>query len=391
LETKLKKVVTLKKNEDRRILNGHLWAFSNEIKTTSGNPVPGDIVELQSNSGKLLGLGFYNPHSLIAVRLLTTGQDEIDFEFFRKRIETARNLREKMYKGTYRLIHGEGDFLPGLIIDKFNDYFSIQTLSLGMDKRLTLICDVLESIFHPSGIVERNETSARLLEGLEQKKSILRGSVEPTIIDEYGIRFTVDLLEGQKTGFFLDQRENRRAFRRFADGAEVLDCFCNDGGFALNAEYGGAVKVTGIDSSNKAVQRAQANSRLNKMSISNFTEMDAFKFLKHSAAEGSRFTLINLDPPSFAKSKKNISEAKQGYREIHTNAIKILKDGGILSTSSCSYNITDETFIDIISTSARRLGRRITVLEWHGAAPDHPVLPAMPETAYLKFGIFFVE
>lgn len=387
----MKKIVTLKINEDRRILNGHLWAFSNEVKTTSGDPLPGDIIELQSNNGKFIGLGFYNPHSLIAVRLLTIGQDDIDFEFFRKRIETAHVLREKMYKGTYRLIHGEGDFLPGLIIDRYNDYFSIQTLSLGMDKRLTLVCDVLESLFHPSGIVERNESAARIMEGLEQRKGVLRGSAKPTIIEEYGIRYTVDLLRGQKTGFFLDQRENRRAFRRYAGGAEVLDCFCNDGGFALHAAYGGAAKVLGIDSSDNAVQQAKANAKLNKISTANFSEKDAFQFLKQSVSEGKQFDLINLDPPSFAKSKKNISEAKQGYREIHTYAFKLLKEGGVLSTSSCSHNITEETFIDIVNTTARRLGRKITMLEWHGAAPDHPVLPAMPETAYLKYGIFLTE
>jgi 23S rRNA (cytosine1962-C5)-methyltransferase len=387
----LKKVIKLKKNEERRILNGHLWAFSNEIKTTDGDPLPGDIIELQSNNGDMLGLGFYNPHSLIAVRLLTTERTEIDFEFFRKRIETARIFRDKIYKGTYRLVHGEGDFLPGLIIDRYNDYFAIQTLSFGMERRLALICDVLESIFHPSGIIERNETSSRLLEGLEQKKGILRGNIEPTIIDEYGIRYTVNLLEGQKTGFFLDQRENRRIFRRFTKGAEVLDCFCNDGGFALNAAYSEAKKVIGIDSSNKATQRAIANAHLNKMKNVNFTEADAFEFLKNSVNEGSTYDVINLDPPSFAKSKKNISEAKQGYRDIHTNSLKILKNGGILATSSCSHNITAETFIDIINSSARRLGRRISIVEWHGAAPDHPVLPAMPETAYLKFGIFLIE
>ncbi len=388
----MKKIVTLNKNEDRRILRGHLWAFSNEIKTTSGDPLPGDIVELQSHSGNFLGLGFFNPHSLIAVRLLTTERDEIDFQFFRKRIEAAHALREKMYKGTYRLIHGEGDFLPGLIIDRYNDYLSIQTLSFGMDRRLTLICDVLDSLFHPSGIIERNESAVRLIEGLEQKKGILRGSAESTVIEEYGIRYTVNLLEGQKTGFFLDQRENRRAFRRYAGGATVLDCFCNDGGFALNAAYGGAVKVIGIDSSDKAVQRATANAQLNRLNnITHFTEKDAFQFLKESVTGGQQFDLVNIDPPSFARSKKNIGDAKQGYREIHTNVLKILKAGGILSTSSCSHNITEETFIDIVNTSARRLGRKITMLEWHGAAPDHPVLPAMPETKYLKYGIFLVE
>ena len=390
--TYLKKTVTLKKNEESRILKGHLWAFSNEVKTISGDPEPGDLVELRSNSDKFLGLGFFNPHSLIAVRLLTRDNEEIGFDFFRKRIETARTLREKIYRDTYRLVHGESDFLPGLIIDKYNNFLAIQTLAAGMDRRLTLICDVLESIFHPTGIIERNESHLRLLEGLEQKKSVIRGTIEPTVIDEYGIRYRVNLQEGQKTGFFLDQRENRRIFRRYVRDGKVLDCFCNEGGFALNAVHGGAGAVMGIDISDHAIKCARENAELNKMiSVVHFTTKDAFEFLRECISKNEKYDTINLDPPSFTKSKKNVMEAKRAYKEIHTNAIKILKDGGILSTSSCSYNITEETFIEIINESANHLGRKISILEWHGAAPDHPVLPSMPETKYLKYGIFCLE
>ncbi len=392
--TQLNKTVILKKNEDHRIANGHLWAFSNEIAEVKGEPQPGDIVELLNHQNKLLGIGVYNPNSLIAVRLLSREKEEIDFQFFLKRIEAAHEIRKKFYHDnpTFRLVHGEGDFLPGLIIDKFNDYFSIQTFSVGMDKRLTLICDVLESLFHPKGIVERNEALIRTVEGLDQRKGILRGAVEPVTISEYGIHYTIDLLEGQKTGFFLDQRENRRAFRRYVRNTNVLDCFCNEGGFALHAAYAEAAKVIGVDVSESIIQRASNNAKLNKLeSKTQFVTADAFEYLEQAVNQNKQFDVINLDPPSFAKSKKTVRKAKRGYKEIHTNALKLLKKGGILSTASCSYNITEETFLDIINECANDLGRKISILEWHGAAPDHPVLPSMPETKYLKFGIFSVE
>ena len=383
------KIVTLRKNEDKRILNGHLWAFSNEILDIKGEPQAGDIVELRNHAGAFLGIGFYNPHSLIAVRLLSRQEEEIDFEFFRKRIESALGLRKRIYPNaeTFRLVHGESDFLPGLIIDKYNEYVSIQAFSFGMDRRLTLICDVLESILHPKGIIERNETLIRSLENLEQKKGVLRGSVEEVLISEYGIKYSIDLLEGQKTGFFLDQRENRKAFRRYVKGMTVLDCFCNDGGFSLNAAYAEASEVTGVDISESAVQRSGNNARLNNLNA-RFTEADAFEFLKNACTKNQKFDVINLDPPSFAKSKKTVRKAIRGYEEIHSYAMQLLKPDGILATASCSHHITEETFLDIVNDCARSKGRNVNLLEWRGAAPDHPVLPAMPETRYLKFGIF---
>lgn len=389
----MKKII-LKKNEDRRILGGHLWAFSNEISEVTENPVAGDLVRLQSHQGKSLGIGFFNPHSLIAVRLLSDKQEDIDFDFFKRRIEAAYALRRKIYptQDAFRLVHGEGDFLPGLIIDKFGDYLSVQTSSYGMENHLATICDVLESLFHPAGIVERNEAPVRLLEGLEQRKGVLRGSAGTPTINEGGINYSIDLLEGQKTGFFLDQRENRISFRRYAAGMTVLDCFCNEGGFALNAAFSGATEVTGVDISETAVSRAAQNAAANHLAGNvTFSQSDAFDFLEKSVQEGRLFDLINLDPPSFAKNKKTVRKAKRGYMEIHCNAMKILKKGGILSTASCSHNITEETFLDVITDSAREVGRRVALLEWHGASPDHPVLPSMPETKYLKFGIFHVE
>ncbi|HUL43349.1 MAG TPA: class I SAM-dependent rRNA methyltransferase [Bacteroidota bacterium] len=388
------KIITLKKNEDHRIRAGHQWVFSNEIASITGEPGAGDVVHVKSHSGKLLGIGFFNPHSLIAVRILSTEEVEINFEFFRKRIENALLLRKKLYPGghAYRLVHGESDFLPGLVIDLYNEYCSIQTLSFGMDKRQTLICDVLESLLHPRGIVERNESNLRSLEGLELKKGILRGSADPVTLHEYGISYTIDLLEGQKTGFFLDQRENRKAIRRYVSGATVLDCFCNEGGFALNAGYAEAAEVTGIDISEPTVVRAEENAKHNGLGDRvHFTTADAFDFLRSAVEARKRFNTIILDPPSFAKNKKSLTQAKRGYRELHILAFQLLSPGGILATASCSHHLLEETFLEIIDGSALSTNRTLRLLEWRGAAPDHPILPPMPETRYLKFGIFQVS
>ncbi len=389
----MSKIVTLRRNEDHRITAGHLWAFSNEISGITGDPQAGDIVELRTHAGTLLGSGFYNPNSLIAVRLLTRRQDDpIDFGFFRRRIETALNIRKILFpeSDVYRLVHGESDFLPGLIVDRYNDYCVVQTLAAGMDRRLTLICDVLDSLLHPKGIIERNESALRSYEGLEQRKGILRGSSSPIVITENGIRYSVDPLDGQKTGFFLDQRENRHSIRRYARDARVLDCFCNLGGFSLNAAAGGATSITAIDIDEESIGQAQQNARLDNQEIQ-FITKDAFQYLGELAAEEKQFDCIILDPPSFTKSRKTVGKAKKGYRDLHEAAVKVLKPGGILATASCSHHIYEETFMEIINEAVRRAGRSISLLEWHGASPDHPVHPGMPETRYLKFGIFFIE
>lgn len=390
----MSKVITLKKNEDRRIRNGHLWAFSNEILKITGEPVAGDIVELRTSAGALIGTGFYNPHSLIAVRLLERGAAEIDFKFFSQRIEQANQIRRRIFSHseTYRLIHGESDFLPGLVIDKYNDQLVVQAFSAGMDRRLTLICDVLESLFHPRSIIERNDISARSLEGLDQKRGVLRGSAGAAAVTEHGVKYSVDLLEGQKTGFFLDQRDNRRAIRRYARGARVLDCFCNEGGFALNAAAAEASEVKGVDVSETAVMRACANAASNELSDkATFVAADCFDYMKEAAARGEKFDLIILDPPSFARSRKSVRKAKKGYKELHLLAYKLLNCGGILATASCSHHVYEDTFLEIVHESARASGRSISLLELHGASPDHPVLPGMSETKYLKFAVLCVN
>jgi 23S rRNA (cytosine1962-C5)-methyltransferase len=385
--------VTLKRHEERRILAGHPWVFSNEIRDITGSPAQGDMVELRDAGGVCLGYGFYHPHSLIACRLVSTSPETLDTGFFVRRIGTAAALREKLFPGStfYRLVHGEGDFLPGLLIDRFNDHFVIQTLAAGMDRRIELVCDALDSLFHPASIVERNESTLRILEHLPPRKGVLRGTAAPTEINDEGVRFVVDPLEGQKTGFFLDQRTNRLAVRQFAAGMRILDCFCNDGGFALHAAAGGAVSVVGIDSSAEAVKRARHNAEINNAVNVTFRQAEVFEALTGIAASNERFDLIVLDPPSFTKSKKNVTTAKKGYRDLHRNALALLVRGGYLATASCSHHIVPETFLDVVHATARDSNRPLQQILWRGASPDHPVLPGVPETGYLKFALFRVH
>jgi 23S rRNA (cytosine1962-C5)-methyltransferase len=389
----VKKQIILRKNEEHRILAGHQWVFSNEIKSINGTPEAGDVIELLRHDEKHLGVGFYNPHSLIAFRLLSREMETITFDFFERRITQALQLRKRLYpdEETFRLVHGEADYLPGLVIDKYNEYLSLQTLAVGMDRRTTLICDVLESIFHPKAIVERNESPLRSLEQLPQKKGVLRGTIGQTIISEYGVKFKAALMEGQKTGLFLDQRENRRAIQRYVKGAAVLDCFCNDGGFALYAALAGAGSVLAYDSSETAIANAKVNATINEVPEIQFETCDVFDKLPELDKAGRRFDVVILDPPSFSRNKKTVATALKGYREINAGALRLIRPGGILVTASCSHHITDQSFVETIEASARLTHRTLQLLEWRGAAPDHPTLPAMPETAYLKFGIFAVR
>lgn len=384
--------ITLRKNEDRRILSGHPWVFSNEIRETQGAPAAGDVVGVRNAAGKPLGIGLFHPHSLITVRLLSRTPMEIDAAFFRTRLQEAQALRERLFPGStvYRLVHGEADFLPGLIIDRFNDHFVLQALSFGMDARLPVICDMLEELFHPAAIIERNDPPLRTLDQLPLRRGVLRGESSPVTFIDGDLRFTVDLLAGQKTGYFLDQRVNRLAIRQFSKGARVLDCFSNDGGFALQAAYAGATEVVGIDSSGEAVARARVNAAQNGITSARFEEADVFTSLAERAERGEIYDVVVLDPPSFTKNRKTVPAAKKGYRELHQLAFRVLTPGGYLLSASCSHHILPDTFLDVIRDAAVRSERRIQLLEWHGASPDHPTLPAVPETGYLKFGVFRV-
>ena len=387
----MKNQIVLKKNEEHRITAGHQWVFSNEIASLRGTPETGEVVELLRHDQKLLGLGFYHPHSLIAFRFLTSEQEEIGFGFFEKRIQQALALRQRLYPGaeTFRLTHGESDFLPGLILDKYNEYISLQILSAGMDKQTELICDVLESMFHPKAIVARNDAAIRTLEELPLEKKVLRGNSGITIIDD-GVKFEIDVLNGQKTGFFLDQCENRKAIQRYAVGGAVLDCFCNEGGFALHAASAKAASVRGIDISESAIAKAKVNARLNSAAVE-FEIGDVSETLKILGEKNKKFDMVILDPPSFTKSKKNIPAALRGYKDLNAAALRLINTGGFLATASCSHHITEDGFLSTIEQAAIKAKRDLQLLEFAGAAPDHPVIPAMPETKYLKFAIVAVR
>jgi len=385
------KRIVLKRKEEKRILAGHPWVFSNQIDVIEGDPVSGDLVSVYSHGSAPVGTAFFNPFSLITCRIVDRSDGcEVDAEFFRKRILHAHALRNRLFPGeeSFRLVHGEADYLPGLIIDKYNDYLSVQTLSFGMDLRLPLIADALEDLFSPTGIVERNESPLRGLEQLPARKTLLRGTCGETTISLAGVQFRMNPLEGQKTGFYLDQRENRRFVGAIARGAAVLDCFCNDGGFGLTAAAGGAASVHCIDSSPEAIGRTRENAALNGFSNVTAAEGDVFDHLKELIRAERTFDLVILDPPSFTRSKKNVQAAKKGYRDLHGFALRVLKPGGILATASCSHHIRQETFLESITRAADRTERRLQQLAWLGASPDHPTLPDVPETMYLKFGLF---
>ncbi|MFA6468145.1 MAG: class I SAM-dependent rRNA methyltransferase [Bacteroidota bacterium] len=385
--------IILKKNEDRRLLGGHQWIFSNEIHRIVGEPTSGSVVEILRSDGRSLGIGFYNPASLIAVRFLSPVMEEINEEYFEKKIRAAYRLRKRLYpqSETFRVVNGESDFLPGLVIDKYEHCLSVQTFSTGMDIRLEQICTAAESVFQPSGIVERNESPLRTLEGLPLRKGILRGTVAPSVIELNGIKFTVDILGGQKSGFFLDQRLNRTAIQPFVKNSTVLDCFCNEGGFGLYAAAFGASSVDSVDISEEAIAKAKENAELNNLTSMNFHVADVFKFLAESVVAGKRWDVVILDPPSFTKSKKTVATAIKGYKEINQNGLKLVAPEGIFATASCSHHIDKDTFLNIVQESSVKVGRRIKLLYVTGAAPDHPTLPSMPETHYLKFALFSVE
>ncbi len=387
--------VILNAREEGRILRGHRWVFSNEIARVEGEPAAGDLVDVARQDGRLVGLGLYNPATLIAVRMLTDRRETIDAAFFASRFRRALMLRKRLYPdlSSFRLVHGESDDLPGLIVDRYEDCLSLQTLCFGMDRMKDTICDALEEVLHPRSIVERNESHLREREGLERRAGVLRGESPGAVeIGEADLRFTVEPLAGQKTGFYFDQRENRIYLRRFASGARVLDAFCHDGTFALHAAKAGAAAVLGLDIADDAVERARGNAVLNGLDDRcQFEAVEAGAALDALHGRAERFDVVILDPPSFTRTRKNVPAAKKGYEEINRKAIRILRKGGILASASCSFHITDETFMGCIQEAAFRTSRTLRLFEWRSQAPDHPILPAMPETRYLKFGVFQVD
>lgn len=381
--------ITLNKNEDRRIKSGHPWVFSNEIREVSGERDPGITAELYDAGGVLLGVGHYNPRSLIAFRLVSRKKEDIDsVEFFEKRIATALAYRQTLYPSlaTFRAIYGESDFLPGLVVDKYDDCLSLQLLSAGMDRRCGQIVEALRKIFAPAGIIARNDVGVRSLEGLDETIELLWGEIPETVVmEENGLRFNLNLREGQKTGGFLDQKQNHLLLRDICAGKSVLDCFCYNGSWALHAASFGAKTVLGIDISARAILQAAGNARLNGMlDKANFEECDAFERLRSLQQEGQRFDVIVMDPPAFVKSRKNISEATKGYLTVNRRALELLRPGGYLITCSCSYHMGREAFREMLIQSARLAKREVRLVQTCSQAPDHPLLLSFPESEYLK-------
>ncbi|MBN9481832.1 MAG: rRNA large subunit methyltransferase I [Bacteroidetes bacterium 43-93] len=379
----------LRKKAGDRVANGHPWVFANELGDSDGEYEAGDIVELYSYNGSFIGKGYVNPASQIRIRLLSRNKsEEINNEFFYNRISEAWAYRQSIgYIENCRLIFGEADGLPALIIDKFNDYLVLQTLALGIDKWKPAIVDALQKIFKPQGIYERNDVPVRELEGLAQQKGFLSEPFDTNIIlNENGLKFHVDIENGQKTGYFLDQQDNRRAIQHIVKGADVLEAFCYTGTFSLHAAHYGAKSVLGLDISEKAVKTARRNAELNGLQdICKFDAVNAFDVLKQWGKDNRRYDVVMIDPPAFTKSRENIQKAITGYKEINLRSMKLTKPGGFLVTASCTNLVPPDMFLKIIDMAAKDAKRKIRQVTWQTQASDHPILWHVPSTQYLKF------
>ena len=380
--------VTLKKGNYQRIFSGHPWVYANEIGSVSTSITPGEIIEVMDFRNRFVGRGYYNAKSQITVRLLTRKEEEqIDEAFFRKRLLECFEYRQKLgFRDNYRLVFGESDFLPGLIIDKFGNYFVIQTLSLGMDCWKATIVKVLMSLFAPSGIYERNDVPVRKLEGLQEQKNFLTEPFATKMeIDEQGVKFMIDVENGQKTGFFLDQKENRLALKHIVKDAEVLDCFCYTGSFSLFAAHFGAKNVLGLDVSESAVAQATENAGINGFETRcRFEAANAFDLLPQWAKEKKQFDVVILDPPAFTKNRAGIEAAARGYKEINLRAMKLIRKGGFLLTFSCSHFMEPGLFFEMISAAADDSGKIIRQVAFLSQSKDHPIVWNIEETNYLK-------
>lgn len=392
-------IVTLKKGEGRMLKSGGLWIFDNEIASILGSFEDGDIVAVHDFDGYGLGKGFINRNSKIRVRMMTRNRhQEIGEAFLKMRVQEAWDYRKKVSDtGSCRVIFGEADFLPGLVVDKFSDVLVVQSLALGIDRLKDQIVELLKEVLAADGIkirgvYERSDAKVRRQEGMELYKGFIGEPFDTNVeIEENGVRYMVDVKDGQKTGFFLDQKYNRKAIQHLCKDAKVLDCFTHTGSFALNAGYGGAKEVTGVDASELAVEQAILNSKLNGMEDRvKFICRDVFELLPELEEKGEKFDVVILDPPAFTKSRNSVKNAVKGYREINLRAMKLVRDGGFLATCSCSHFMTYELFTQTIHQAARNVHKRLRQVEYRTQAPDHPILWAAEESYYLKFYVFQV-
>lgn len=392
-------VAVLKKGEGRALKSGGPWVYDNEIASIMGNFENGDIVIVRDFDGYPLGRGFINTNSKIRIRMMTRNENqEIDREFLKMRVQDAWEYRKKTVDiSSCRVIFGEADFLPGMVIDKFSDVLVVQSLALGIDKLKMIIIEELKSAMAEDGITirgvyERSDAKVRLQEGMERVKGFIGEPFDTKVqIVENGVKYIVDIEDGQKTGFFLDQKYNRLAIQRLCKDAKVLDCFTHTGSFALNAGIAGAKSVTGVDASQLAVDQATENAELNGLEKRvKFICEDVFELLPKLEAEGEKYDVVILDPPAFTKSKNSIKNAVKGYREINLRGMKLVKDGGYIATCSCSHFMSYELFTQTIGQAARNVHKRLRQVEYRTQAADHPILWSADESYYLKFYIFQV-
>jgi len=378
-----------------RVANGHPWIFNNEVDKVDGEVLGGETVEVYSHDKKFIGKGYINPKSQILVRLLTRNKaDEINEQYFYTEIKKCWDYRKQLgYTENCRLVFGEADSMPQLIIDKFNDYFVLQTLSLGIDNWKPAIVDALNKIFKPKGIYERNDVPVRELEGLAQQKGFLSAPFDTNIIiKENGFQFHVDIENGQKTGYFLDQQDNRKAIQHIVKGADVLGAFTYTGTFEIHAAMYGAKSVLGIDISENAVAQANKNAKLNNVQDScRFETANAFDVLKQWSNEGRQYDVVMLDPPAFTKSRETIQKAITGYKEINLRGMKLVRPGGFLVTSSCTNLVNEEMFLHTIDIAAKDAKRKLRQVLFQRQSGDHPVIRGMDNTHYLKFLIVQVQ
>ncbi len=397
--SKEKAVVKIKKGEGRSLKSGGLWIYDNEIDTISGSFENGDLAAVHDFDDYYLGCGFINTRSKITVRMMTrVKSQEIDHDFLTMRVKAAWDYRKATVDtGSCRIIFGEADFLPGLVVDKFSDVLVVQSLAMGIDRFKQEIIGILKELLAKDdiairGVYERSDAKVRENEGMERVKGFLGEPFDTKVeISENGVRYYVDVAEGQKTGFFLDQKYNRAAIAKLCKGARVLDCFTHTGSFALNAGRNGAREVTGVDASDLGVAQATENAALNGLSDRvKFITADVFELLPEYERKGELFDVVILDPPAFTKSKNSVKNAIKGYREINLRAMKLVRDGGYLATCSCSHFMTPDLFAETIGQAARNVKKRIRQVEYRTQAPDHPILWSADESYYLKFFIFQV-
>lgn len=384
--------VILKKNEEKKILNGFPWVYANEVSKIEGKDKQGSVAKICSFNGKFVGLGFINHLSKIIVRVATLKEETIDSDFIFEKIKSANDFRLKLgYSDNYRVVFSESDFLSGLIVDKYGEYLVVQILSLAMEVRKKEIIDSLLKIFSPKGVYERSDSPVRKKEGLEEFKGWLYGGGNgKTVIEENGIKIEIDFINGQKTGCFLDQKENRNNVKNYVYGKTVLDCFCNVGGFSLCAASGGAKQIYSIDISDFAIDYVRHNAVLNGFNNITAIKADVFEKLRELKKDNKKFDIVILDPPAFTKSADTVKDAIKGYKDINILGLKMVNSGGYLMTCSCSQHLSIQTFLNMINESVYESGVRAKLVEFRTQSKDHSPLIGVDQGLYLKMAILYI-